>query len=55
LQAVNAAPSSEHLKLELGAEEMKLKLASLAVVVAAGPAVMVVSGGGSAGAAIVQV
>jgi hypothetical protein len=52
VQVVNAAPSREHLKLELAADETKLKLASVAVVVSGGPEVIVVSGGG--GASIVQ-
>jgi hypothetical protein len=47
LQVVNAAPSREHLKLEFDAEEVKLMLASVAVLDAAGPAVIVVSGGGT--------
>jgi hypothetical protein len=43
---VNRSPSREHSKVEFGVEELKAKLASVAVVDDGGLDVMVVSGGG---------
>lgn len=45
VHAPQAPPSSRHWKVELGLDELKLKLALVAVVEAGGAAVIVVSGG----------
>ena len=52
MQVVNAAPSSAHWKVAPAGIDVKLKLAFVLVVDAAGEDVMVVSGG--TGAVIVQ-